>query len=90
LYEDDLCVGVRRRAMYEPNKFGHRHKKMKDCIYDRVQYETNVSEEDDGLRAFITNTRVNIASLNQFSDEDLQVPMINLYQAKPSQAKHSL
>ena len=27
LYEDDLCVGVRRRAMYEPNKFGYKHKK---------------------------------------------------------------
>ena len=72
LYEDDLCVGEIRRVIYEPNKIGHRHKKMKECIDESVPYETNVSEEDDGLRAFISNTRANIASLNQFSDEDLQ------------------
>ena len=71
LYEDDLCVGVRRRAMYEPNIFGHRHKKMKDCIYESVPVATSLSEEDDGLRAFISNTRANIASLNQFSDEEM-------------------
>jgi len=71
VYEDDLCVGVRRRAMFEPNKFGHRHKKMKDCIYESVPYETSLSEEDDGVRTSISHTRANIASLNQFSDEEV-------------------
>lgn len=43
LYEDDLCVGVRRRAMYEPNKFGHRHKKMKDCIFSSSRRSPNLN-----------------------------------------------
>jgi len=45
---------------------------MKECINDRVPYETSLSKEYDGLRAFISNTRANIASLNQFSDEEVQ------------------
>jgi len=84
LYEDDLCVGVRRRAMYQPNKFGHRHKKLKDCIYGSVLNETNESEEDDGLREFLTNARLNIASLNLFSDEDLRTGAYQWFKDKIS------
>ena len=69
-YEDDLCVGVRRRAMYEPSKFGHRHWRRRYCLNDNVR-DINVHEEDN-LRAFIANTRENIAALDRFRNFALQ------------------
>jgi len=68
-FEDDLCVGVRRRAMYDPIHVRGR-KRTKSYSGESIP-ETNINDEDS-LRAFITVINGNIASLNRFNSNERQ------------------
>jgi len=68
-FEDDLCVGVRRRALYDPIHFRGR-KRTKRYSGESIP-ETNINDEDS-LRALITVINGNIASLNRFNGSERQ------------------
>lgn len=67
MFEDDLCVGVRRRALYEPPMPGRRNDRKRSFHGENVITATNIYEEDT-LRGFISRANNNIEILNRHSD----------------------